>query len=133
MDGELYGMEIRYITEIIGIQPITAIPEMPEYIRGITNLRGKIIPVMDARLRFKRPKKEHDDRTCIIVLEDGDLSMGLIVDGVWEVLTLSGEEMSPPPHVGGSIQEYIRGIGKKEEDVILLLDGHLLLHEEEGA
>ncbi|MFA7502823.1 MAG: chemotaxis protein CheW, partial [Anaerovoracaceae bacterium] len=88
MDEELYGMDIQHIIEIIGVQPITVVPEMPEYIRGITNLRGKIIPVMDARLRFKLEERDYDDRTCIIVLETGDVSMGMIVDAVSEVLEL---------------------------------------------
>jgi len=88
MGDEFFGMEIRYITEIIGIQPITEVPEMPEYVKGVTNLRGKIIPVMDARLRFKKALREYDDRTCIIVVETGDVSIGLIVDSVAEVLTL---------------------------------------------
>ena len=86
---ELYGMDIRNITEIIGIQPITEVPEMPAYIRGIANLRGKIIPVMDARRRFKKPLREYDERTCIIVIETNDLSIGLIVDSVAEVITMN--------------------------------------------
>jgi len=72
MGKEQYGMEIRYITEIIGIQPITEVPEMPDYVKGITNLRGKIIPVMDARLRFRKETREYDDRTCIIVIDTND-------------------------------------------------------------
>lgn len=82
LDKETYGVEIKYVTEIIGIQTITEIPELPEYVKGIINLRGKIIPVMDVRLRFKKEPKEYNDRTCIIVLDIRDLTIGLIVDRV---------------------------------------------------
>ena len=71
LGNESYGLEIKYVTEIIGIQPITEVPELPEYIRGIINLRGKIIPVMDVRLRFKKPFNEYNERTCIIVIDVG--------------------------------------------------------------
>lgn len=81
-ENDLYGMEIRYITEIIGIPSITQVPEMPEYIKGITNLRGKVIPVMDARLRFGKIEKPYDERTCIIVVDTGAFPIGLVVDSV---------------------------------------------------
>lgn len=131
MDNELYGMEIRYITEIIGIQPITEVPEMPNYVKGITNLRGKIIPVMDARLRFKKPEKEHDDRTCIIVLDSNDTSIGLIVDSVAEVLTIQDEDIAPPPEINKGGQKYIKGVGKAGGSVKLLLDCQRLLSDDE--
>lgn len=128
---ESYGIEIRYVTEIIGIQPITQIPELPEYIRGIINLRGKIIPVMDARLRFKKAMKEYSDRTCVIVIDVRDISIGLIVDSVSEVLSISDEDIVPPPSIQKSNNRYIRGIGKTGSDVKLLLDCDELLNEEE--
>ncbi len=131
MDNELYGMEIRYITEIIGIQPITVVPEMPEYVKGITNLRGKIIPVMDARLRFKKAEKEYDDRTCIIVLDTDDVSIGLIVDSVAEVLTIQDEDIAPPPEVNKGSHRYIKGVGKAGGSVKLLLDCRKLLIDDE--
>lgn len=131
MDNELYGMEIRYITEIIGIQPITEVPEMPEYVKGITNLRGKIIPVMDARLRFKKPEKKHDDRTCIIVLDSNHTSIGLIVDSVAEVLTIQDEDIAPPPEISKGGQKYIKGVGKAGGSVKLLLDCQRLLSDDE--
>ena len=82
VDEEFYGIEIQYITEIIGIQTITTIPELPEYLKGIINLRGKIIPVMDVRLRFRKQQRKYNDRTCIIVVEIKDITLGLIVDSV---------------------------------------------------
>ena len=132
MGEELYGMEIRYVTEIIGIQPITVIPEMPEYVKGVTNLRGKIIPVMDARLRFKKAMREYDDRTCIIVLDTNDISIGLIVDSVVEVLAMQDEDIAPPPEINRNGRKYIKGIGKTGGSVKLLLDCQRLLTDDEA-
>lgn len=131
MGSELYGMEIRYITEIIGVQPITEVPEMPEYVKGITNLRGKIIPVMDARLRFKKEERAYDEKTCIIVLSADAATAGLIVDGVAEVLTLRDEDISPPPEMSRGGHQYVKGIGKTGESVKLLLDCAKLLGDDE--
>ena len=129
--NEMYGMEIRYITEIIGIQPITQVPEMPEYVKGITNLRGKIIPVMDARLRFKKEVKEYDDRTCIIVIDTNDISIGLIVDSVAEVISIRDEDIAPPPDFNKAGHKYIKGVGKAGGSVKLLLDCQKLLSDDE--
>ncbi len=90
LDKEEYGLEIRYVTEIIGLQVITLVPELPDYVKGIINLRGKIIPVIDVRMRFKKAMREYDDRTCIVVVEIKNISVGLIVDTVAEVLTIPG-------------------------------------------
>lgn len=94
---EVYAIEIKFVIEIIGIQPITELPESPAYVKGIINLRGKIIPVMDVRLRFKKKPVEYNDRTCIIVVEVQDISVGLIVDNVSEVLSITDEDIVPPP------------------------------------
>ena len=131
MGNELYGIEIRYITEIIVIQPITIVPEMPKYIKGITNLRGKIIPVMDARLRFKKAVREYDDRTCIIVLETNDISTGLIVDSVSEVIAIADEDIAPPPDINKSALKFIKGVGKADGNVKLLLDCQKILIDDE--
>lgn len=131
LGGESYGIEIQYVTEIIGLQPITEVPELPEYIRGIVNLRGKIIPVMDVRLRFRKPFLEYNDRTCVIVIDIREFSIGLIVDSVSEVLSIPDEEIVPPPEVGKNYSNrYIRGIGKVGNDVKLLLDCGKLLTED---
>lgn len=132
MGDELYGIEIRHVTEIIGIQPITEVPEMPEYVKGVTNLRGKIIPVMDARLRFKKPVREYDGRTCIIVLDSNDISIGLIVDSVSEVIVMADEDIAPPPDINKSSHKYIKGIGKAGGSVKLLLDCRRLLTDDEA-
>jgi purine-binding chemotaxis protein CheW len=128
---EYYGIEIKYVTEIIGIQPITEVPELPEYIRGIVNLRGKIIPVMDVRLRFKKEFKEYNDRTCIIVIDAENMLIGLIVDSVSEVLSIPGEDIVAPPDLNQSQNKYIKGIGKIGNDVKLILDCRTLISEEE--
>lgn len=129
--SELYGMEIRYITEIIGLQPITEVPEMPEYVKGVTNLRGKIIPVLDARLRFHKAVREYDDRTCIIVVDTTIISIGLIVDNVAEVLSMQDEDIAPPPDLNKGGHKYIKGIGKANGSVKLILDCQRLLTEDE--
>lgn len=129
---EVYGIEVKYVTEIIGIQGITELPELSDYIRGIINLRGKIIPVMDVRLRFKKEFREYNDRTCIIVVDIEDLSIGLIVDSVSEVLTIEEENIVEPPRMGKEPQNrYIKNIGKVGNDVKLLLDCEKLFSEEE--
>jgi purine-binding chemotaxis protein CheW len=131
LGNELYGVEIKYITEIIGLQPITVVPELPKYIRGIINLRGKIIPVMDIRLRFHKEAREYDDRTCVIIIDLMNLAMGLIVDSVEEVLSISDNEIVNPAEVSMVINKYIKGIGKVGNDVKLLLDCSRLLSIDE--
>lgn len=128
---ESYGIDIKYVTEIIGLQPVTEVPELPDYIRGIINLRGKIIPVMDVRLRFKKPFKEYNDRTCVVVIDIEEISIGLIVDRVSEVLTIPDEEIVPPPEINKMGNKYIKGIGKVGNEVKLLLDCYKLLSEED--
>lgn len=130
---ETYGIEIRYVTEIIGIQAITQLPELSEYIRGIINLRGKIIPVMDVRLRFKKEFQEYNDRTCIIVVNISDLSIGLIVDSVSEVLSIDDQNIVEPPKMNKKYQNrYLQNIGKVGNDVKLLLDCTKMLAEDEA-
>jgi purine-binding chemotaxis protein CheW len=132
LDKESYGIDIRYVTEIIGIQTITPIPELPEYVKGIINLRGKIIPVLDVRLRFKKEPKEYNDRTCIIVVDLMDLSIGLIVDNVSEVLSIKVQDIVDPPQMKKeSANRYIKGIGKVGNEVKLLLNCEKLLTEDE--
>lgn len=130
LGNECYGIEIRYVTEIIGLQAITEIPELPEYVKGIINLRGKIIPVIDVRTRFKKEPKEYNDRTCVVVVDIKDLSIGLIVDRVAEVLTIPEQEIVDPPQMNkATANKYINKIGKVGNDVKLLLDCEKLLSE----
>ncbi len=129
--NESYGIEIKFVTEIIGIQPITEVPELPSYIRGIINLRGKIIPVMDVRLRFKKDFREYNDRTCIIVIDIQDISIGLIVDSVSEVLSIADQDIVQAPEVNARSNKYIKNIGKVGNEVKLLLDCNKLLNEDD--
>lgn len=131
INSEVYGIEIRYVTEIIGIQPITEVPELSEYMKGIINLRGKIIPVMDVRLRFKKEPVIYNDRTCVIVVEIENISIGLIVDNVSEVLSIPEEEIVEPPDMKSGGNKYIKGIGKVGNDVKLLLDCERLINEQD--
>lgn len=129
---ETYGIEIRYVMEIIGIQAITEMPEMPDYLKGIINLRGKIIPVMDIRLRFGKQPREYDDRTCVIVINFNEVSIGLIVDSVSEVLTIPAQDISELPSISsGQSNGYVRNIGKVGTGVILLIDCEKLLSADE--
>jgi len=132
IEKEVYGIEIKFVTEIIGIQKITQVPEVPNYVRGIINLRGKIIPVIDVRLKFKKDAIDYDDRTCVIVIDIDKISVGLIVDNVAEVIVIPEENIVPPPgNKSGFKNRYIKGIGKVENDVKLLLDCDKLFDEEE--
>ena len=131
LGDEVYGIDIRVVIEIIGIQKITTVPEVPDYVRGIINLRGKIIPVVDMRLRFRREYREYTDRTCVIVVEINGVLIGLIVDGVSEVLDITEKNVVPPPDLKASQNKYIRGIGKLEASVVLLLDWEKLFSEDD--
>lgn len=132
IENESYGIDIRFVTEIIGIQSITEVPELPDFIRGIINLRGKIIPVMDVRVRFRKQQIPYNDRTCIIVIDISDVSIGLIVDTVAEVMNIAEENVVPPPDSRtGFSNRYVKGIGKVEGEVKLILDCERLLRDEE--
>ena len=128
--NEDYGLEIRYVTEIIGIQKITDVPDMPGFVKGVINLRGKVIPVMDVRIRFGLSEREYDERTCIIVVNVEEKSVGLVVDKVNEVADIPKDQIEPPPSAGQGSCSYIQGIGKIGEEVKILLDVKQLLYEE---
>jgi purine-binding chemotaxis protein CheW len=127
---EVFGIGIEYVKEIIGIQPITKIPDFPDHIRGVINLRGKIIPVMDVRLRFKKPEQPYDTRTCIIVVDIFSNSIGLIVDRVDEVVAIPEGDIAAPPEIRGQAGNYIKGFGKVSGEIKLLLDFGVLLGDE---
>ncbi|MFP4369280.1 MAG: chemotaxis protein CheW [Candidatus Kapaibacterium sp.] len=130
LGNEEYALEIRYVIEILGIQKITEVPNIPKFIKGIINLRGMIHPVIDVRKRFGLKPEEYDERTCIIVIRfDNSASIGLIVDEVSEVVTIRKEQISPPPQTKkGSQSKYISGIGRMEEGVKFILDIDKLLY-----
>jgi len=120
--GEVYGIEIRHVTEIVGIQKITEVPDMPQYMKGVINLRGNVIPVVDVRLRFHMQPRDYDDSTCVIVVNINDASIGLVVDSVKEVISILPDQISPAPSVSkGEVTRYIKGIGRFDGEVIILL------------
>lgn len=123
IDNEKYGIDISHVIEIITICAITWVPETPDFLKGVINLRGSIIPVIDARLRFKKPEKEYDSLTCIIVIEYENYTVGVIVDTVNEVMYIPEESVSLPPNAKLKYQnKFIKSIGKVDSDVQLLLD-----------
>ena len=132
--NEYFGLEIQYANEIIKFQSVTAIPETEDYIKGLINLRGKVIPVIDVRLRFKQPPLEYNDRTCIIVINVKSMIVGLIVEKIAEVVEIKDENILPPPSIGRvdkGHNKYVYGIGKVGESVKLLLDPDKLLNDED--
>lgn len=131
LEDEEYGVEIRYVTEIVGIQPITKLPDTPRFMRGVINLRGKVIPVIEVRARFGLPDLEYDDRTCIIVVNIRSTSVGLIVDRVAEVIEISEDKIEDPPNVEmGASSQFISGLGRVDDTVKILLDLDVLLFQD---
>ncbi|TAE28254.1 MAG: purine-binding chemotaxis protein CheW [Candidatus Kapaibacterium sp.] len=134
IQAEEYGIEILHVTEIIGVQKITEVPDTPDYLKGVINLRGKIIPVMDVRNRFGMEEIPYGDRTCTIVVDVGGTSIGLIVDEVLEVANIPAENVSTPPRTNkGSSGRYIQGMGKIGDSVKILLNIEYLLNDAELA
>lgn len=127
---EEYALEILKVQEIIGMMPITPVPNMPGYIRGVLNLRGKIIPVMELRIRFGLMPIEDTEETCIVVVQSGNYLMGVVVDKVSEVSEIDTKQIEEVPTLGGAMQnEYLSGIGKFENSVKLLLDVEKVLFD----
>jgi len=125
---EDYGIEICHVTEIIGIQKITKVPNKANFIKGVINLRGKVIPVMDVRARFSLSPREYDERTCVIVVNVNEQDIGLVVDRVNEVVDIPVTQVEPAPLSSQSkSSHYIRGIGKMGESVKILLDAEKLV------
>ncbi len=127
LGSEEYGVDIMKVREIIGIMEITAVPHTPEYIKGVINLRGRVIPILELRLRFGLELRAYDDRTCIIVVEvagsTGHIMIGMLVDSVSEVVNIEDDDIESPPDFGVSTDaENILGMGKIKGAVKILLD-----------
>jgi purine-binding chemotaxis protein CheW len=138
LGDEQYGLEILKVQEIIGMQSITKIPRTPDYVKGVINLRGKVIPVIDLRLKFEIEEKEFTRKTCIIVVQvtrdDHKLIMGIIVDEVSEVLDITGDKIEAPPSMGTKLEtQFILGMAKTELAVKILLDIDNVLSAKELA
>ena len=120
---EVYGLEILKVREIIGMMPITDVPQTPGHVRGVINLRGKVIPVVELRLKFGMPPTEDTEETCIIVVDVNGIEMGTVVDKVYEVLDIKEQEIEDAPAMGLDVNtDFILGMGKADEKVTILLD-----------
>ena len=140
LSKEEYALEILRVREIIGLMDITRVPKSSEFVRGVINLRGKVIPVVDLRLKFGMERVEATDQTVIIVVQyicrGQDLTMGILVDEVVEVLDIKGSQIEPPPNFGNNDldADFILGVGKADKRVIFLLDiGKVLTADEVGS
>ena len=135
---ETYGISIMKIREIIGMMPVRSLPRTPAYMKGVINLRGKVIPVVDLRLRFGMGAVDYDERTCIIIVEiaapAGTFVVGLVVDSVSEVLTIRADAIEETPDFGTRLNtDYIRGMAKADDDVKILLNIDHVLTEDDLA
>ncbi len=136
LDRETYGLEILKVQEIIQMQDITVVPNMPGFIRGVINLRGKVIPVIELRSKFGLETTEDTEKTCIIVVQvrsrSGEVTMGIIVDEVSEVLDIAAASLEEAPSFGRGVDtDFIRGMGKINKTVVILLDIDKVLTDED--
>jgi len=123
LQNEEYGFEILKVKEIIGLMNITPVPRTPHFVKGVINLRGKVIPVIDLRLKFDMEEAEHTSETCVIVVDIRNTLIGIIVDSVSEVLDTKDDDLEPSPDFGTSVDtSYILGLAKGKEKVKILLD-----------
>jgi purine-binding chemotaxis protein CheW len=130
---EVYGIAIAHVTEIIEMQRVTEVPGMPEFVKGVINLRGRVIPVIDLRLRFGMSEREYDDRTCIIIVNIERTSLGFIVDTVAEVHDILESNIHPAPRFKSEQgrEQYISGLGKIGDRVTILIDSHRVVREQD--
>jgi len=131
-DKQLFGILISEVVQIVGIQEITSVPEFPSYAKGVINLRGIIIPIIDVRLRLKKEEMKYNERTCIIVTNINGSHIGFIVDSVNEVTNIYNDNISNPPQMGTDyVNTYITGIAKLNNDIVLLIDLKKILNDKE--
>ncbi len=131
-DQQIFGVPIVDVMQIIRMQKLVEVPDYPPYAKGIINLRGTIVPIIDVRVRLGKPGAEYNDRTCIVVIDVQGRHYGIVVDQVSEVVEITSRNLSDPPKMGGkSVNEYLKGIAKIEDKVIMVLDCAKLLREEE--
>lgn len=136
LGNEEFGISVLQVREIMKMQEITSVPQAPHFVQGVINLRGRIVPVMNLRRKFKMPDQAYTDRTCIVVIRvqanDGEQSVGIIVDGVVEVLLLSQDDIEDRPDFGHETNSsHIRGMAKNKGKVKILLDMDCVLSIEE--
>ena len=132
LQGESYGIDILKVRELISYSTPTVIPNVPECIKGVTNLRGVVVPVVDLRIKFGMPLKEYDKYTVIVVVKVGEKLIGIIVDTVSDVVFLSEDQIQPTPEFSADINtKFIEGMGQIKDDLVILLDIDCVLSEEE--
>jgi len=122
IEGKLYGVSLNLVLEIIQVQAITHLPDVAPYIKGLVNLRGKVVPVVDVRLKLKMPERVHDEKTCIIVVDIHGSQIGLIVDSVSEVANVDASKLAIPPSNGHSTNQYLSSIADIDGKIVLNID-----------
>ncbi len=130
IDKQHYGLSITNVIEIVQVQVATQLPELPYYAKGIINLRGRVVPLIDINLRFNKPEQEYTDRTCIIIVDIDGVHVGFIVDQVEEVLDIEEDRISPPPSfTADPSTRFVIGIGRMDHHLVLLLNSRLLVSD----
>ncbi len=128
---ETYALEIAFVTEVIGTQAITPLPDTPTYIRGVIDLRGRVLPVMDVRMRFGLEERAYGDRTCIVVIHARETSTGLVVDTVNDVLDIPDERIEPINQMAVGMRKgrFIKGLGRIDNQIKIILDAETLVFD----
>lgn len=119
---ESYGINILHVIEILGVPKITEVPNLPKHFKGLVNMRGSIVPVLDLRLWFGMEEKKYSERTCLVIVGAGEDVVGLIVDGVDTVREIQERQIEPPPKTGSESSSYISGLGKINNQANIMLD-----------
>lgn len=127
LDGELYAVEVVKVREVLEVKPVTKIPRMPDYMKGVINIRGSVVPVLSLRLKFGMEEVEYTKDTCIVVMDiasgEGNVTIGCLADSVQEVIDLDPDQIEPPPRIGTRVDaSIIKGMGKRDEEFLIILD-----------
>lgn len=130
VNSEYYAFPIDGVREIISVQKIFTVPEFPAYAKGIINLRGNVIPIIDTRLRFHMKEIEYGSRTCIIIVNCKDMTVGFVVDTVESVIEINASDILPPPAIASKRTEYISGVYRSDKDIVLILDTEKMLTDD---
>jgi purine-binding chemotaxis protein CheW len=131
---EEYGVDILKVQEIRGCDAVTRLPESPDFIKGVINLRGIIVPIVDMRVKFRLPQAEYNEFTVMIILNLDDRVVGMVVDSVSDVMMLGADKLREPPEFGGNFDtRFITGLGALDDRMLILLDIERLMHSEEMA
>lgn len=131
IDGQLFSIPSSRVVDIIRMQPITYMPKLPSFVKGVINIRGKIVPLIDLRLKFHKEFREYDEHTCIIVTEMDENSVGFIVDRVNDVTDVDTSEIRPNPRLNEPLVEYIHGVTKLDGKIVLFLDIQKIVQDDE--